>query len=206
MAGAHVPRRIYGRSRPGERGACVVRRAPRQRSQRLIVVGAAPGAGICRPDGNRTVRERNWPARVGLTGRVPPVSVQKICRNGRDRYANPFRDKLARKVHTQKSARCLTFAERDTMMLRLQSSSLNNAPTTVNRDEVLQALARRALDNSGYRVLSRLECTLVNGAVVLSGVVSCFYHKQLAQAAVRKALCSLEIAGRLEDRIDVREP
>jgi hypothetical protein len=92
------------------------------------------------------------------------------------------------------------------MMLRLQSSSLDDPSTTAHRDAELQALARQALDNSGYRVLSRLECTLVDGAVVLSGVVSCFYHKQIAQAAVWRAIVSLDIASRLENRIDVREP
>lgn len=88
-------------------------------------------------------------------------------------------------------------------MLVQQSSGLS---PPANLDEELRFLVRRALDNCGYRVLSRLECNLSDGAVVLSGVVTSFYYKQVAQAAVRRLLCSLETGGRLENKIVVREP
>ena len=91
-------------------------------------------------------------------------------------------------------------------MLALQPFGLDIPPTFMKRDEELWALARRALDNCGYRVVSRLECHLTDGAVVLSGVVSCFYYKQVAQAPVRRAICSLETGGKLENKIVVREP
>ena len=92
------------------------------------------------------------------------------------------------------------------MMLVKQPSCLDRPSPPPNRDEELQALARRALDTCGYRVLSRLECYLADGAVILSGVVSSFYYKQVAQAAVRRALCSIATGGRIDNKIVVREP
>lgn len=56
-----------------------------------------------------------------------------------------------------------------------------------------------ALVNSGYRALARLECDLVEGAVVLSGVVSTYYLKQLAQELVLR----LKVVDRVHNSIQV---
>lgn len=45
----------------------------------------------------------------------------------------------------------------------------------------------------------------MDGAIVQSGDMSCFYYKQLAQAAVRRALGCLPMDDRVDDRIDVRD-
>jgi len=53
-------------------------------------------------------------------------------------------------------------------------------------DEALCAAARSALRYSGYGALERLACEVRSGVVTLSGVVSSFYIKQMAQAALLK--------------------
>lgn len=45
--------------------------------------------------------------------------------------------------------------------------------------------AKNRLSTHPYAELRRLECTVEGNDVVLSGVVSSFFHKQLAQEAVR---------------------
>ena len=53
-------------------------------------------------------------------------------------------------------------------------------------DEELRASALRYLQSSGYRSLWLLHCEVVEGIVILSGVVSSFYLKQMAQALVQR--------------------
>jgi hypothetical protein len=57
------------------------------------------------------------------------------------------------------------------------------------------------LRESGYWTLSRLECEVTDGRIVLSGTVSSYFLKQVAQSLV---LRNIE-AKALENRIDVRQ-
>jgi hypothetical protein len=50
----------------------------------------------------------------------------------------------------------------------------------------LRALALQALRSSGYSILGKLRCEVVEGVLVLSGVVPSFHLKQLAQTLVLK--------------------
>ncbi len=93
-----------------------------------------------------------------------------------------------------------------TKMLASQPVLTTNPSATALRDEQLQSLAREALKHCGYRGLSRLECTVIKGTVVLAGAVNSFYYKQVAQAAVQRVFRGLEAPGKLENRIDVRAP
>jgi hypothetical protein len=49
----------------------------------------------------------------------------------------------------------------------------------------VQRRARTALDSSPICELRELQVTQQNGTLLISGVVSSFYHKQLAQEALR---------------------
>jgi len=53
----------------------------------------------------------------------------------------------------------------------------------------IQSRARGALSRSPIYELRHLEVIEIGGCIVLQGVVSSFYHKQLAQEVVR-AVCS----------------
>ena len=45
--------------------------------------------------------------------------------------------------------------------------------------------AQRRLEQSGYDALKHIACRFREGAMTLSGSVPMYYHKQLAQEAVR---------------------
>ncbi len=62
------------------------------------------------------------------------------------------------------------------------------------RDLLLRERLLVALRNSGYGPLARLDCLVKDGVVELSGYVSSFYLKQLAQS----------VAMRFEDTRGVR--
>ena len=52
------------------------------------------------------------------------------------------------------------------------------------QDERLLRAARRRLRASGYPELANLDCEVIDGLVVLDGVLPSYYLKQLAQEAV----------------------
>ena len=62
----------------------------------------------------------------------------------------------------------------------------------------LCTLARWALDNSPYPTMSRLDCQVIGGVIVLSGVVPTFYLKQLAQEVLLRLDCDAPIDNRVE--------
>ena len=66
----------------------------------------------------------------------------------------------------------------------------------------VQPRAQSALANSPIHELRDLEVQQQNGALLICGVVSSFYHKQLAQEVVR-AVCR-EFAIELVNSIRVR--
>ena len=55
---------------------------------------------------------------------------------------------------------------------------------TARYDREIHQAATTALADSKYLPLRRLNCTVTGGVVEISGTVSSFYLKQLAQAAV----------------------
>jgi len=86
----------------------------------------------------------------------------------------------------------------------LASQPCATATSADPHDRHLLALSHFALRNSGYRLLSLIECESINGVIVLSGVVGSFYFKQVAQEAVLRVFRNLELAGRVDNQINVR--
>jgi hypothetical protein len=75
----------------------------------------------------------------------------------------------------------------------LNSTSTPSALVTDARGRIRDA-ARKALQASGYRAVAQLGCDVRDGVVVLSGYVSSYYLKQVAQESVLrlKLDCGLE--------------
>jgi hypothetical protein len=53
-------------------------------------------------------------------------------------------------------------------------------PTTIEK------AAHKRLDKTGYRSLSAVRCRFHDGTLTLKGKVPSYYHKQIAQEAIRK--------------------
>jgi osmotically-inducible protein OsmY len=70
------------------------------------------------------------------------------------------------------------------------------------RDQLIQTAVAAALDEVGYRCMSRLHVEVFDGVVVLEGIVPSFYMKQLAQEVV----LNLDFASKVENRVDVEWP
>ena len=70
----------------------------------------------------------------------------------------------------------------------LPQSALRLFPTSrpqrERHDECVLAAAKDRLEASGYRELASLHCEVIDGLVVLDGVLPSFYLKQMAQEAV----------------------
>jgi osmotically-inducible protein OsmY len=56
--------------------------------------------------------------------------------------------------------------------------------TPTRYDRQLREAALAAISNSKYAALKQLDCKVTDGVVEITGTVSSFYLKQLAQAAV----------------------
>ena len=68
---------------------------------------------------------------------------------------------------------------------RLRRPVLRPHPPTERERLKQQDLAKTRLSESGYPALRRLTCEVSDGVIVLSGKVSCYYMKQMAQTLVR---------------------
>jgi osmotically-inducible protein OsmY len=64
----------------------------------------------------------------------------------------------------------------------------------------VQPRAQMALANSPIHELRDLQVEHCQGILVISGAVSSFYHKQLAQEAVRSLCSSIEVINRIRVR------
>ena len=53
-------------------------------------------------------------------------------------------------------------------------------PTTIEK------AVHKRLNNTGYRSLSSVRCRFHEGTLTLKGEVPSYYHKQIAQEAIRK--------------------
>ncbi len=67
----------------------------------------------------------------------------------------------------------------------------------------VQPRAQAALSNSPFYELRELQVARRDGSLMISGVVSSFYHKQLAQEVVRSVCNDLEIINTI--RVTVEE-
>jgi hypothetical protein len=58
--------------------------------------------------------------------------------------------------------------------------------------------ARVRLAKTGYPALKRVECSFRNGKMILRGQVPSYYHKQLAQEALRTSTHVKQVMNHLE--------
>jgi hypothetical protein len=74
--------------------------------------------------------------------------------------------------------------------------------TNVSHLDTLQPRAQVALRNSPVCELRDVDVVRRDGALVISGVVSSFYHKQLAQEVVRAVCrdCEVELVNQIRVR------
>jgi hypothetical protein len=73
--------------------------------------------------------------------------------------------------------------------------------TTTIADSV-QPRAQAALTNSPFYELRELRVEQRSGALVISGCVSSFYHKQLAQEVVRSVCAGIEVVNSIRVELD----
>ena len=66
------------------------------------------------------------------------------------------------------------------------------------KDDRLRAAAETRLGSSHHYAIRRIRCDVVSGVVVLTGVVSSYYIKQLAQEAVMGINYQSGVENRLE--------
>lgn len=84
--------------------------------------------------------------------------------------------------------------------LCLPATSAAFPPTLLDVDAAIRHAAQRALQSTGYRDVAKLVCHVKDGVIVLSGRVSSYYLKQVAQEAVLK----LKVAYGIENGIEVQ--
>jgi hypothetical protein len=81
-----------------------------------------------------------------------------------------------------------------------------------SHDRQIQAAVSAALASSKYTPLRQLHCRVTGGVVEISGTVSSFYLKQLAQAAVLQLHCGsairnlVQVSGETIGLIPVAQP
>jgi hypothetical protein len=85
-------------------------------------------------------------------------------------------------------------------MIARTRSSQDRLATSAG-DRKLRAAVIEALTRSRYGALRRLDCRVLGGVVEISGTVSSFYLKQLAQAAVLE----LASAGTVRNLVEVSD-
>jgi osmotically-inducible protein OsmY len=71
---------------------------------------------------------------------------------------------------------------------------------THDPDQRIRQAAKEALSASGYRSLAAIDCQVDGGVVRLSGVVSSYYLKQVAQEVVLQ----LELVHSIHNSVQVR--
>ncbi len=69
--------------------------------------------------------------------------------------------------------------------------------------ESVQPRAQAALSSSPFYELRELRVAQQNGALLISGSVSSFYHKQLAQEVVRSVCEGIEVVNSI--RVELEE-
>jgi osmotically-inducible protein OsmY len=77
-------------------------------------------------------------------------------------------------------------------MLTTETPSNRMDSTNVER------LARLHLARTGYSRLSAVECSFRDGTILLHGIVPSYYHKQMAQEALRQIRHVYRVVNNLE--------
>lgn len=85
-------------------------------------------------------------------------------------------------------------------MVRLAAESGSVGTTQQSALDGVRPRAESVLAASPLHELRRLSIDSHNGALVISGVVSSYYHKQLAQEVIRAVCCGVEIVNSI--RVD----
>lgn len=81
------------------------------------------------------------------------------------------------------------------------SIPMSRPPLSSDPDRRLENAAQAALMATGYRTVATLECTVTDGEIVLSGIVSSYFLKQIAQEAVLQ----LKAVQRVHNAVRVRK-
>lgn len=87
----------------------------------------------------------------------------------------------------------------------IEATPAENAQVSGSTDHdrhSIESEARKRLHTTGYTCLDRIDCRFCNGVLTLSGTVTSYYQKQVAQTAV----LSLEGIGQVKNEIEVRKP
>jgi hypothetical protein len=71
-------------------------------------------------------------------------------------------------------------------------------PVATSKD--LQARAQQALSDSPVYALRELQVRRQGESLLISGIVSSFYHKQLAQEVIRHAVEGVEVVNSIQVR------
>jgi osmotically-inducible protein OsmY len=71
-------------------------------------------------------------------------------------------------------------------------------PTARLNPQTVEQAARARLARTGYANLKRVKCSFRNGTMILRGQVPSYYHKQLAQEALRNATHVDQVINHLE--------
>ena len=66
------------------------------------------------------------------------------------------------------------------------------------KDARLRAAAESRLSSSHYHPIRDVRCDVVRGVIILTGVVACYYIKQLAQEAVMRINGHTGVENRLK--------
>jgi hypothetical protein len=83
------------------------------------------------------------------------------------------------------------------MVLASESNDTQNERER-RRDILLCATARRLLKTSGHQSLSSLECSFSGGVITISGVVSSYFLKQMAQEIVLRVTAVYAVDNQIE--------
>ena len=64
--------------------------------------------------------------------------------------------------------------------------------------QAVERAARQRLAGTSYPILKTVECSFRNGRLMLSGKVPSYYHKQIAQEALRSTKHVTQVVNNLE--------
>ncbi len=87
-----------------------------------------------------------------------------------------------------------------TSLLADLSAPIASLPLAQDHDRRIQKDAKAALLASGYRTVAELDCKVTAGEIMLSGVVSSYYLKQIAQEVVLR----LKVVRSVQNAVQVQ--
>lgn len=75
---------------------------------------------------------------------------------------------------------------------------------TLTNEARLLAAVREELSTNPYTRMQSLRVSLLNGVLILEGIVGTYYSKQMAQEAIRKILAAADPRPALRNSIEVK--